>query len=101
MSVTAELHSQGKVRDIYDAGDGRLLMVTSDRMSAFDVVMKEPIPSKGNYHWRSIPISSFVKLRFTRCRKIFPATKDSEGTIPRLRRARPVSNRVVRFRKLR
>jgi phosphoribosylaminoimidazole-succinocarboxamide synthase len=37
----------GKVRDIYDAGDGRLLMVTSDRMSAFDVVMAEPIPSKG------------------------------------------------------
>ena len=37
----------GKVRDIYDAGDARLLMVTSDRMSAFDVVMNEPIPSKG------------------------------------------------------
>ena len=39
--------SSGKVRDIYDAGDGRLLMVTSDRMSAFDVVMAEPIPDKG------------------------------------------------------
>ena len=37
----------GKVRDIYDAGDDRLLMVTSDRMSAFDVVMNEAIPSKG------------------------------------------------------
>jgi phosphoribosylaminoimidazole-succinocarboxamide synthase len=37
----------GKVRDIYDAGDGRLLMVTSDRISAFDVVMAEPIPAKG------------------------------------------------------
>src|SRR3954451_2316603 len=37
----------GKVRDIYDAGDGRLLMVTSDRISAFDVVMAEPVPSKG------------------------------------------------------
>ena len=37
----------GKVRDIYDAGDGRLLMVTSDRISAFDVVMNEPVPSKG------------------------------------------------------
>jgi phosphoribosylaminoimidazole-succinocarboxamide synthase len=37
----------GKVRDIYDAGDGRLLMVTSDRISAFDVVMAEPIPNKG------------------------------------------------------
>jgi phosphoribosylaminoimidazole-succinocarboxamide synthase len=37
----------GKVRDIYDAGDGRLLMVTSDRLSAFDVVLAEPIPHKG------------------------------------------------------
>ena len=37
----------GKVRDIYEAGDDRLLMVTSDRMSAFDVVMAEPIPGKG------------------------------------------------------
>ncbi len=37
----------GKVRDIYDAGDDRLLMVTSDRMSAFDVVMAQPIPNKG------------------------------------------------------
>jgi phosphoribosylaminoimidazole-succinocarboxamide synthase len=37
----------GKVRDIYDAGDGRLLMVTSDRISAFDVVLDQPIPYKG------------------------------------------------------
>ena len=39
--------SSGKVRDIYDAGDGRLLLVTSDRISAFDVIMDEPIPDKG------------------------------------------------------
>ena len=38
---------RGKVRDVYDAGDDRLLMVTSDRISAFDVVMAEPIPDKG------------------------------------------------------
>jgi len=38
---------RGKVRDVYDAGDGRLLLVTSDRISAFDVVMDEPIPDKG------------------------------------------------------
>ena len=37
----------GKVRDIYDAGDGRLLFVASDRVSAFDVVMAEPVPDKG------------------------------------------------------
>jgi phosphoribosylaminoimidazole-succinocarboxamide synthase len=37
----------GKVRDIYDAGDGRWLLVASDRISAFDVVMQEPVPDKG------------------------------------------------------
>ncbi len=37
----------GKVRDIYDAGDGRLLFVTSDRISAYDVVMAEPVRDKG------------------------------------------------------
>ena len=42
----SHVHS-GKVRDIYAVGDDRLLMVTSDRISAFDVVMAEPIPHKG------------------------------------------------------
>jgi phosphoribosylaminoimidazole-succinocarboxamide synthase len=37
----------GKVRDLYDAGDDTLLMVASDRLSAFDVVMAEPIRDKG------------------------------------------------------
>src|SRR5436190_16791575 len=37
----------GKVRDVYDAGGGNLLFVTSDRVSAFDVVMEEPVPDKG------------------------------------------------------
>ncbi|MGI8940000.1 MAG: phosphoribosylaminoimidazolesuccinocarboxamide synthase [Iamia sp.] len=46
-SISLPHLSSGKVRDIYDAGDDRLLMVTSDRLSAFDVVMAEPIPDKG------------------------------------------------------
>jgi phosphoribosylaminoimidazole-succinocarboxamide synthase len=37
----------GKVRDIYEVDDEHLLFVTSDRISAFDVVMTEPIPGKG------------------------------------------------------
>src|SRR5216684_1448229 len=37
----------GKVREIYDAGPDHLLMVASDRISAFDVVFDEPIPQKG------------------------------------------------------
>ena len=38
---------RGKVRDTYAVGDDRLLIVTTDRISAFDVVMREPIPGKG------------------------------------------------------
>ncbi len=41
-----KLKGRGKVRDIYDLGD-RLLIVATDRMSAFDVVMPNPIPDKG------------------------------------------------------
>jgi phosphoribosylaminoimidazole-succinocarboxamide synthase len=37
----------GKVRDVYDAGDGNLLMVASDRISAFDWVFSEPVADKG------------------------------------------------------
>jgi phosphoribosylaminoimidazole-succinocarboxamide synthase len=41
------LISKGKVRDIYAVGSDRLLMITTDRLSAFDVVMQDPIPGKG------------------------------------------------------
>jgi phosphoribosylaminoimidazole-succinocarboxamide synthase len=41
------LLARGKVRDNYAVGDDRLLMVASDRLSAFDVVMAQPIPGKG------------------------------------------------------
>jgi phosphoribosylaminoimidazole-succinocarboxamide synthase len=45
--MSTELHAQGKVRDLYDAGEDRLLLVASDRISAFDVVLPTPIPDKG------------------------------------------------------
>jgi phosphoribosylaminoimidazole-succinocarboxamide synthase len=49
--------ASGKVREIYDAGDDRLLLVASDRISAFDVILPTPIPDKGrvltalSLHW--------------------------------------------------
>ncbi len=50
MTATLEglehLHT-GKVRDLYAVGEDRLLLVASDRISAFDVVMAEPVPEKG------------------------------------------------------
>jgi len=48
---------RGKVREVHDVGDGRLVMVTSDRISAYDVVMPTEIPGKGqvltalSVHW--------------------------------------------------
>ncbi len=49
---TSQLHSlpllaRGKVRDNYAVGSDRILMVASDRISAFDVIMGQPIPGKG------------------------------------------------------
>jgi phosphoribosylaminoimidazole-succinocarboxamide synthase len=38
---------RGKVREVYEAGSEQLLLVASDRVSAFDVVMREPVPRKG------------------------------------------------------
>jgi len=52
----ADLHARGKVRDIFEAGDD-LMMVATDRISAFDVVLPQPIPGKGqvltgmSLHW--------------------------------------------------
>ena len=38
---------RGKVRDIYSVDDEHLLIVTTDRLSAYDVVMPDPVPMKG------------------------------------------------------
>jgi phosphoribosylaminoimidazole-succinocarboxamide synthase len=45
--MNAHHRYSGKVRDLYETDDGLLLFVASDRLSAFDVVMAEPIPHKG------------------------------------------------------
>ena len=47
MTPVAGFVRAGKVRDLYDLGAGRLLLVASDRLSAFDVVLPTPIPDKG------------------------------------------------------
>ncbi len=61
----ARLH-QGKVRDIYAVDDRHMLIVTTDRLSAFDVVLPDPIPGKGQVLTR---ISDFW---FNRTRHIVP-----------------------------
>src|ERR671930_66570 len=47
LNVSLPLFRRGKVREMYVVDDAHLLMVASDRVSAFDVVMDEPIPGKG------------------------------------------------------
>jgi len=46
-SLSLPLIQKGKVRDIYNIDDKRMLIVTTDRLSAFDVVFDEPIHKKG------------------------------------------------------
>ncbi len=58
---------RGKVRDIYAVGDDKLLIVTTDRLSAFDVVMPTPIPGKGEVLTR---VSAFW---FDRLKAIVPS----------------------------
>src|SRR5450432_993991 len=63
----SRLHSlqkihQGKVRDIYDVDAEHLLIVTTDRLSAFDVVLPDPIPRKGEVLTR-ISLFWFTKTR--------------------------------------
>ena len=53
---------QGKVRDIYDVDADHLLIVTTDRLSAFDVVLPDPIPHKGEVLTR-ISLFWFAKTR--------------------------------------
>ncbi|MEZ5657589.1 MAG: phosphoribosylaminoimidazolesuccinocarboxamide synthase [Burkholderiaceae bacterium] len=56
------LIARGKVRDIYALGDDRLLLVATDRLSAFDVIMAEPIPHKGEILTR-MALFWFARLR--------------------------------------
>jgi len=62
---TLTLKGRGKVRDIYDLGD-QLLIVATDRMSAFDVVMPNPIPDKGRI------LTQLSKFWFDLTKEIIP-----------------------------
>lgn len=57
---------QGKVRDIYAVDDDHLLIVTTDRLSAFDVVLPDPIPGKGRI------LTEISRFWFERTRHIVP-----------------------------
>ena len=60
------LSSSGKVRDIYSIDDKHFLIVTSDRLSAFDVILPDPIPGKGSI------LTEISNFWFKRCSNIIP-----------------------------
>jgi phosphoribosylaminoimidazole-succinocarboxamide synthase len=57
---------RGKVRDVYAVGEDQLLIVTTDRLSAFDVILPEPIPGKGAV------LTAVSNFWFARMRNIIP-----------------------------
>ncbi|HAF11056.1 MAG TPA: phosphoribosylaminoimidazolesuccinocarboxamide synthase [Chloroflexi bacterium] len=62
----ATLFRHGKVREVYEAGPDKLVMVASDRLSAFDVVLPTPIPDKGRV------LTQLSNFWFGRTAKIVP-----------------------------
>jgi phosphoribosylaminoimidazole-succinocarboxamide synthase len=76
---------RGKVREVYEVDAEHLLLVASDRVSAFDVVMREPVPRKGAV------LTQLSAFWFERLRDVFPShyitarTTDILARIPRLR----------------
>jgi phosphoribosylaminoimidazole-succinocarboxamide synthase len=65
---------RGKVREVYEVDDGHLLIVASDRVSAFDVVMREPIPYKGAV------LTQMSAFWFQKLSNVFPSHYVSAST---------------------
>ena len=61
-----ELRQQGKVRDIYQVDPAHLLIIASDRLSAFDVILPDPIPGKG------IVLTAISNFWFNHLRDVIP-----------------------------
>ena len=87
---------KGKVRDIYAVGADKMLIVTSDRLSAFDVVLSDPIPDKGRV------LNQMANFWFERLRHIVPNQLtgiDPEAVVGEEERAQ-VRGRAVVVKKL-
>ena len=88
---------RGKVRDIYAVGDDHLLIVTTDRLSAFDVVLPDPIPGKGAV------LTQLSNFWFERLRPIVPnhlADLSLAEVVPDPDERAPLEGRTIIVRKL-
>ncbi len=91
------LLARGKVRDIYAVGDDYLLIVTTDRLSAFDVVLPDPIPGKGAV------LTAVANFWFERTRHLVPnhlADIALETVLPDAQERAQVEGRAIIVRKL-
>ena len=91
------LLARGKVRDIYGVGDDHLLIVTTDRLSAFDVVLPDPIPGKGAV------LTAVSAFWFERTRSLVPnhlADVALESVLPDADERELVEGRAVVVRKM-
>ena len=91
-----KLLNRGKVRDIYEVDAQRLLIVTTDRLSAFDVVMQDPIPSKGEV------LTAISNFWFEKLKHILPnqLTGDTPESVVKPEEATQVNGRALVVKKL-
>jgi len=93
-----ELLNRGKVRDIYNVDDQHMLIVTSDRLSAFDVVLPQPIPGKGAV------LTRVANFWFERTKDIIPnhlSDKPLSDVVPNAGQRAILGDRALVVRKLR
>ena len=95
--ASLSLFHQGKVRDIYEVDDKNLLIVTTDRLSAFDVVLPDPIPEKGLI---LNEISNFWFERFRQRIRNHLSTVPLEDVVPDKVEYSNVKGRAMVVRKL-
>ena len=92
------LLARGKVRDVYGVGDDYLLMVATDRLSAFDVVLPDPIPGKG------VVLTAVSDFWFRRTQDIIPnhlTDLTLADVLPDERERAEVEGRAIVAKKLR
>ncbi|MCC6202058.1 MAG: phosphoribosylaminoimidazolesuccinocarboxamide synthase [Gammaproteobacteria bacterium] len=92
------LVNRGKVRDIYQVDDRHLLIVTTDRLSAFDVVLPDPIPGKGAI---LTGISNFWFARFARVIPNHLTGRDPATLVATAAERAELAGRAIVVRKLR
>lgn len=94
---TLPLLARGKVRDIYDVDDQHLLIVTTDRLSAYDVVLPDPVPGKGAV------LTQISNFWFAMMQDIVPnhlTNRSLESLIPDEEYRRPLIHRSIIVRRL-